>query len=1554
MSNYFESREWMDRHIDPANNRVSEEFREGVEIFIRFACNQQSYMEQGNLRCPCSRCRNIKRRDAQTVSKHLYRNGFKGNYYVWTSHGENCYDVGETSAPRENYIPVEEETWDNQVPSDNYDNVPYGDVYMGQEEVPNFQEDMPENVNEEPYHDNVFQAFEAANQPLYDGCIEGISQLSLTSRVMNIKSKWNLAEACVDEISQTIKDVCPKPNKAPASYYETKKLTRALGLPVQKIDVCEDNCMLFWKGEDRELMRCRFCKKDRYYPNNGKGKNKPKQRMFYLPIADRLKRLYQSEATASHMRWHAEHISPEGEMHHPSDGAAWKHFQEVYPTFANESRNIYLGLSSDGFNPIGMNGEAHSIWPVIVTPYNLPPGMCMKKEYFYLAILVPGPKHPKKSLDIFLQPLIEELQSLWKDGVDAYDVSKNQNFKMRAALMWTISDFPAYGMLSGWMTHGRLACPYCLDETKSHWLPHGRKHSWFDCHRRFLPKDHPYRRNKKSFRRGVSESDDPPPWLTGEEILHERINNIEGLYKTVDCGGNGHDNPARTITDYGVYHNWVKKSIFWELPYWENLLLRHNLDFMHIEKYFFDNLIKTVLNVPGKTKDNIKSRMDLPALCRRPDLELTQDGKAPVPNFRLSNEGKRNFLTWMKHDIKFPDGYASNFGRCVDEKSWSLSGLKSHDCHVIMQRLLPFAFLELLPKHVHTVISEIALFFRDISSKTLKSEDIAVLKDNIAVKICNLEKIFPPSFFDVMEHLPVHLPDEAALGGPVQYRWMYPFERYMYHLKKKVKNKAKIGGSIVAQSVIEEISYATRNHFGHLQTPENLEDVQFSYVYPDIPTLFKPLGHIGGKFSNGWLTDYDYTVLQTFLMLNCAEFAPYESMFEEYMTRSIPDITSTALEDAKENHYAQWVKDYINDASGSFVFPLWMLEFVQGPRHNFTSWPMYYTRGYHFHTHGHGKDKRTQNYGVCVRGTTKKDYYGLIEEIIMIDYHGAVGLKTIIFKCRWFDTTEGRGMRTHPSGIVDVAPRRRYEKYDPFVLPEQCDQVCFIPYPRLGQRTTVDDWWACTKVIPRGVRETLAVDEIALQDDTYNHVVAPSGLLRVEVRAVEDNSDYEDLPVDDPDDEYVSEDDIEEQCKASPQHPTSSHRTTAGPHLSPFSSPPFSILHLFRHLSPAFSPSRATLPNGATMPPGATGLSSNRATMPPRANGVSSNGDTGVSSNGASSSNSVTLEALINAPARRDQPRLHPKKLNGALWFKIDPSVNKYIRTTWQSNFMGRWWNWTTVPQEKKDEWWQDFVQNYYWEKVHHNLVYLKWKTEVMDSVRDRISSKKRDNKKPVYIGQEDWDWLMANWGTEEMLEKSKTNSENRMSDPDDKGIHKHCAGPVAFAKIEYDMSIVEEVEETVSQLPSDGSPNATNQTAIPSHTHLINQTFLEINKPKKGRIYGMGSAQDKDVGPNETSHASLARNLDTEMRLSNLETTLAAVKDDMAMLKNDVLMLKVDLHKVGDCAAAMQASQNVILRSLGIDPLTHQPIRPTTTPATVSHSVPSPSPLQPHDNDQD
>jgi len=60
--------------------------------------------------------------------------------------------------------------------------------------------------------------------------------------------------------------------------------------------------------------------------------------------------------------------------------------------------------------------------------------------------------------------------------------------------------------------------------------------------------------------------------------------------------------------EYGSTHNWYKQSIFWQLPYWKDLLLWHNLDVMHIKKNVFDNFMNTLLNVLGKTKDSLKSR----------------------------------------------------------------------------------------------------------------------------------------------------------------------------------------------------------------------------------------------------------------------------------------------------------------------------------------------------------------------------------------------------------------------------------------------------------------------------------------------------------------------------------------------------------------------------------------------------------------------------------------------------------------------------------------------------------------------------------------------------------------------------------------------------------------------------------------------------------------------------------------------------------------------------------------------------------------------------------
>jgi len=72
---------------------------------------------------------------------------------------------------------------------------------------------------------------------------------------------------------------------------------------------------------------------------------------------------------------------------------------------------------------------------------------------------------------------------------------------------------------------------------------------------------------------------------------------------------------------------------------------------------------------------------------------------------------------------------------------------------------------------------EIIHFFRDLCSSKLNVDHIERLETNIVETLCKLEMIFPPSFSDSMEHLPIHLSFEAKVGGLVQYRWMYPFER---------------------------------------------------------------------------------------------------------------------------------------------------------------------------------------------------------------------------------------------------------------------------------------------------------------------------------------------------------------------------------------------------------------------------------------------------------------------------------------------------------------------------------------------------------------------------------------------------------------------------------------------------------------------------------------------------------------------------------------------------------------------------------------------------------
>ncbi|KAL0419001.1 UNVERIFIED_CONTAM: hypothetical protein Sradi_1313600 [Sesamum radiatum] len=75
------------------------------------------------------------------------------------------------------------------------------------------------------------------------------------------------------------------------------------------------------------------------------------------------------------------HTSDRGGVEcHPSDAEAWKHFDQMYPNFAEEQRNVWLRLCTDGFALHGQYGCTYSCWSVIITPYNLLPGICMSAK----------------------------------------------------------------------------------------------------------------------------------------------------------------------------------------------------------------------------------------------------------------------------------------------------------------------------------------------------------------------------------------------------------------------------------------------------------------------------------------------------------------------------------------------------------------------------------------------------------------------------------------------------------------------------------------------------------------------------------------------------------------------------------------------------------------------------------------------------------------------------------------------------------------------------------------------------------------------------------------------------------------------------------------------------------------------------------------------------------------------------------------------------------------------------------------------------------------------
>jgi hypothetical protein len=112
-----------------------------------------------------------------------------------------------------------------------------------------------------------------------------------------------------------------------------------------------------------------------------------------------------------------------------------------------------------------------------------------------------------------------------------------------------------------------------------------------------------------------------------------------------------------------------------------------------------------------KTKDNHKARKDLAQLCNRPSFELKSSGGKPHAPLCLKPKERKEVLILLQN-LKFSNGYTAGFRRAVNLESEKLSGVKSHNYHIFMERRLPIMFHGYLNDDVRNALAELTHFYR--------------------------------------------------------------------------------------------------------------------------------------------------------------------------------------------------------------------------------------------------------------------------------------------------------------------------------------------------------------------------------------------------------------------------------------------------------------------------------------------------------------------------------------------------------------------------------------------------------------------------------------------------------------------------------------------------------------------------------------------------------------------------------------------------------------------------------------------------------------------------
>lgn len=206
-----QSRGWMYDRLNLDRRGYADAFLNGVDEFVSYA-SLQTNLSNGKMRCPCSKCKNLKFLTSEEVKVHLYKKGFIPDYWYWTCHGESdpdlCANLNTHTTTHEGYNDH----------LNRFENMVY-DV-VGSDYETHYDQEMDEspNIDAQKFYDLLH----AAQKPLWPGCNDH-TELSVVVRLLAIKSEGNMSQRSFDQTVALMKETHPPNNLIPKDYYRTKK-----------------------------------------------------------------------------------------------------------------------------------------------------------------------------------------------------------------------------------------------------------------------------------------------------------------------------------------------------------------------------------------------------------------------------------------------------------------------------------------------------------------------------------------------------------------------------------------------------------------------------------------------------------------------------------------------------------------------------------------------------------------------------------------------------------------------------------------------------------------------------------------------------------------------------------------------------------------------------------------------------------------------------------------------------------------------------------------------------------------------------------------------------------------------------------------------------------------------------------------------------------------------------------------------------------------------------------------------------------------------------------